>query len=127
MQTESIEQKIRKIQDLFLDQVEIRLSTSTEIDEKGTKYHYWVCDAFYEDDNFHDYDLDFVARSNTNKIDNISSSGLTACSDVNFSEALDNLYNECLQYLNHNYHVCYYSECSNEPIMIAIASSLDSQ
>ena len=33
-QADNIEQKIRKIQDLFLDQIEIRLSTSTEIDEK---------------------------------------------------------------------------------------------
>jgi hypothetical protein len=37
MQTESIEQKIRKIQDLFLDPIDIRLETYTEIDKNGTK------------------------------------------------------------------------------------------
>ena len=127
MPPETIEQKIRKIQDLFLDPVEIRLSTYTEVDEDGTKYRYWHCDAFCIDDDYHDRELYFVARANTNKINNLDSSQITKCSELNFYEALDDLYNQCLQYLNHNYHIRGYSEYSNEPMMIAIASSLEPQ
>ena len=61
------------------------------------------------------------------KINNLDSSQITKCSELNFYEALDDLYNQCLQYLNHNYHIRGYSEYSNEPMMIAIASSLEPQ
>ena len=121
MQTESIEQKIRKIQNLFLDPVDIRLETYTEIDKNGIKYRYWTCDAFCVDDNYHDHDLHFAPESDTEILEN-SCYGLTATSEMNFSNALDELYNKCVLHINHGYSVY-----SNEPMIIAIASSLELQ
>ena len=119
---ETIEQKIRKIQGLFLDQIEIRLTTDTEIDKDGTKYYAFVCDAFCVDSNYHDHDLHFYPESDTDKLDECCSSPLTASSEFNFTDALEKLYNRCLLYIDHGYSVY-----SDEPMIIAIASSLDVQ
>ena len=45
MKEETIEDKVRKIQSLFLDQIEVRLFTDTEIDQEGKKYYAFGCES----------------------------------------------------------------------------------
>ena len=122
MKQETIEQKIRKIQKLFLDPIEIRLTTDTEIDKDGNKYYAFCCSAFCVDDDFHDHDLHFAPESDTEQLGNYCSMPLNTSVETNFGDALDELYYECIRHIKHGYSVY-----SDEPMIIAIAASLDSQ
>ena len=122
MQEETIEEKIRKIQGLFADQVEIRIGSDTEDGEGVPVHKIWWCDLVYVDDDYKDHQLYFHSGTMASLIDNISSSDISFATETTLKDAIDGLYCKCVNFINSNYYASTY-----EFKIIAIASSAVSQ
>ena len=105
---ESVEAKIEAVKQLFLWfdlEVELRICTYTETDDDGHRDKSFCCEVFYEDDDWKEHRVNFVADANTEKFDGVLSasciSGTAAC----LADALDQLYRTCVEAMRRNYHV----------------------
>ena len=104
----SVEEKIERVKRLFLLfdlEVEIRIVSGTETDDDGTRDKHYACEVFYEDDDWHDHDVVFVADANTEKIDGTIDSSCTSGNAADLPGALDDLYDRCVDAIRRKYHV----------------------
>ena len=60
---------------------------------------------FYEDDDWHDHEVVFVADGNTEKIDGTLNSSCISGNAADLPGALDDLYNQYVDAIRRNYHV----------------------
>ena len=109
----SIEERIEAVKRLFLLfdlEVEIRIVSGTETGDDGTRDKHYGCEVFYEDDDWHDHDVVFVADGNTEKIDGTLDSSCISGNAADLPGALDDLYNQCVDAIRRNYHVEVWTE-----------------
>jgi hypothetical protein len=100
---ETIEEIIRKIQNLFKEiEVEVKIYSVTQQHEKC-----FACEIIYIDDEKYygiEHSVEFCKNEKNDLIDNVSVADITQTGE-NICEALTNLYNYCKKFIDHNYIV----------------------
>ena len=104
---DAVEEKIEAIKRLFAPfgvEVEVVVRSNTETDRDGGKDKYYSSEVVYVDDDWKDLRVRFVARADTEKIDDCAA--LQPCTaSERLVEALDDLYRQCGDAIRRKYRV----------------------